>query len=101
MIPNDIKKMLQSDDYELAFVCSEYESATEEVNTQIASIDKIVKSYDKNADGNWRSSFDERLGGCNQCGSGKCKCTFNCSDIYHYYDYLQINITADHIGGSY
>ena len=49
MIPNDIKEMLQSDDYELAFVCSEYESATEEVNTQIASIDKIVKSYDKNA----------------------------------------------------
>ena len=45
----DIKEMLQSDDYELAFVCSEYESATEEVNTQIASIDKIVKSYDKNA----------------------------------------------------
>ena len=49
MIPNDIKEMLQSDDSELAFVCSEYESATEEVNTQIASIDKIVKSYDKNA----------------------------------------------------
>ena len=49
MIPSDIKEMLQSDDYELAFVCSEYESATEEVNTQIASIDKIVKSYDKNA----------------------------------------------------
>ena len=49
MIPNDIKEMLQSDDYELAFVCSEYESATEKVNTQIASIDKIVKSYDKNA----------------------------------------------------
>ena len=33
MIPNDIKEMLQSDDYELAFVCSEYESATEKVNT--------------------------------------------------------------------
>ena len=49
MIPNDIKDMLQSDDSELAFVCSEYESATEEVNTQIASIDKIVKSNDKNA----------------------------------------------------
>ena len=42
MIPKDIKKMLQSDKYELAFVCSEYESATPTVNKQIAAIDKIV-----------------------------------------------------------
>ena len=47
MIPDDMKEMLQSDDCELAFVCSEYESATDEVNTQISAIDKIVKSYDK------------------------------------------------------
>ena len=43
MIPDDIKKMLQSDNYELAFVCSEYGSATPKVNKQIAAIDKIVK----------------------------------------------------------
>ena len=49
MIPDDIKKMLQSDNYELAFVCSEYGSATLKVNKQIAAIDKIVKSYDKDA----------------------------------------------------
>lgn len=49
MIPKDIKKMLQSDKYELAFVCSEYESATPTVNKQIAAIDKIVKSYDDSA----------------------------------------------------
>ena len=40
--------MLQSDDYELAFVSSEYESATDEVNEQVKEIDKIVKSYDEN-----------------------------------------------------
>lgn len=49
MIPDDIKSMLQGGDYELAFVCSQYESATEEVNAQIAAIDKIVKSYDDTA----------------------------------------------------
>ena len=49
MIPDDIKGMLQGGDYELAFVCSQYESATEEVNAQIAAIDKIVKSYDDTA----------------------------------------------------
>lgn len=49
MIPDEIKEMLQSDHYELAFVCSEYESATDEVNQQIASIDQIVKSYDGDA----------------------------------------------------
>ena len=49
MIPDDMKKMLQSDNYELAFICSEYESATDEVNKQISEIDKIVKSYSKHA----------------------------------------------------
>ena len=49
MIPDDIKSMLQGSDYELSFVCSQYESATPEVNTQIGKIDEIVKSYDPNA----------------------------------------------------
>ena len=47
MIPKDIKKMLKSDNYELAFVGSEYESATDQVNAQIKKVDKIVKKYDK------------------------------------------------------
>ena len=46
MIPSDIKSMLQSDDYEIAFICSEFESATDQVNEQIAQIDQIVKLYD-------------------------------------------------------
>ncbi len=49
MIPKDIKSMLQSDNWELAFVCSQYQSATEEVNSQIAQINDIVKGYDENA----------------------------------------------------
>ena len=49
MIPDDVKSMLQSDKYELAFICSKYASATPEVNAQIAQIDKVVKSYDKGA----------------------------------------------------
>nr|WP_294528152.1 efflux RND transporter permease subunit [uncultured Blautia sp.] len=47
MIPEDIKKIFKGKDYELAFVCSEYGSATDEVNAQIKAIDKIVKFYDK------------------------------------------------------
>ena len=47
MIPEDIKKIFKGKDYELAFICSEYGSATVEVNAQIKAIDKIVKSYDK------------------------------------------------------
>lgn len=45
IIPEDVRKMLQSDDYEVAFVCSDYKAATDEVNNQIAQIDKIVKTY--------------------------------------------------------
>ncbi len=47
MIPEDIKKIFKGKDYELAFICSEYGSATDEVNAQIKAIDKIVKIYDK------------------------------------------------------
>lgn len=46
MIPSDLKDIFQSDQYELAFVCSEYGSATDEVNAQIASIQEVVKQYD-------------------------------------------------------
>lgn len=46
MIPEDVSSMLQSDNYELAFICSQYESATDEANAQIASINDIVKKYD-------------------------------------------------------
>ncbi len=47
MVPHDLKKMLQSDKTEMAFVCSEYESATPQVNRQIAAINKITKKYDQ------------------------------------------------------
>ncbi|MDO4976315.1 MAG: MMPL family transporter [Eubacteriales bacterium] len=48
-IPSEIKDMLQGDEHEIAFVCSEYESATPKVNKQIASIEKVVKGYDDGA----------------------------------------------------
>jgi predicted RND superfamily exporter protein len=35
--------------HELAFVCSEYVSATDEVNAQVAEISRIVKQYDPTA----------------------------------------------------
>ena len=37
--------MLQSDNYEVQFVCSEYSSATDECNAQLDAIQKIVKKY--------------------------------------------------------
>ena len=49
MVPGDLKKIFKGDQYELAFVCSEYGSATDEVNAQLAEIDKIVKKYDNTA----------------------------------------------------
>ena len=46
MIPESLSSMLESDNYELMFICSQYASATDEVNAQIAKLDQIVKSYD-------------------------------------------------------
>ena len=45
MIPSNIKEMLQSENYEVQFVCSEYSSATDECNVQLDAIQKIVKEY--------------------------------------------------------
>lgn len=47
MIPEDVMSMLKSDNYELMFVSSDYSSATDKVNAQLAKIDKIVKGYQK------------------------------------------------------
>lgn len=49
MIPKDVKEMLQSGDTELAFLCSEYDAATPQVNRQIAAVNTITKDYDKDS----------------------------------------------------
>ena len=45
MNPSNIKEMLQSGNYEVQFVCSEYSSATDDCNAQLDKIQEIVKSY--------------------------------------------------------
>lgn len=47
MIPEDVRGMLKTDNYELEFICSDYSSATDESNEQIHALDKIVKGYQK------------------------------------------------------
>ena len=48
MIPQDIKDILESDNYELMLITNEYQTASEEVNAQIDKLNTILKSYDKN-----------------------------------------------------
>lgn len=45
MVPDKYKDMFMSDEYELQFICSDYKSATDEVNGQIASLNDIVKKH--------------------------------------------------------
>lgn len=47
MIPEKYKSMLKSDEYEIAFICSHYKTATTEVNEQIDKINDIVKKKSK------------------------------------------------------
>ncbi|HBZ65092.1 MAG TPA: hypothetical protein DEO89_11130 [Lachnospiraceae bacterium] len=49
MIPDKYKDMLKSDNWELQFICSDYKTATDQVNAQIASINDIVKKYSKDS----------------------------------------------------
>lgn len=45
MVPDKFLDMLMSENYELQFICSDYKSATAEVNEQIQKINDIVKGY--------------------------------------------------------
>lgn len=45
MLPEDAVGMLKSDNYEIEFICSDYKTATDEVNAQIDEINSIVKAY--------------------------------------------------------
>lgn len=48
IIPDSIKSILKSDNWELLLINSEYKAASDAVNAQIDSLNSIVKSYDKN-----------------------------------------------------
>lgn len=47
MLPSKVKDVLKTDKHEMAFICSDYASATDESNAQIEKIDGIVKGYQK------------------------------------------------------
>lgn len=46
MLPESVKEVLKSDDWELFLVNSEYKTATDEVNAQINELNTILKKYD-------------------------------------------------------
>ncbi len=49
IIPDSILKICKADGLQLMMVNSEYSNATDELNAQVSQLEKIVKSYDKNA----------------------------------------------------
>ena len=46
MLPESVKEVLKSDDWDLLLVNSEYKTATDEVNAQINELNTILKKYD-------------------------------------------------------
>ena len=48
-VPDDIKEILESDNYQLIVVTSEYAVASDEVNEQCEEINSIIKKYDDGA----------------------------------------------------
>lgn len=49
MIPDKLKSNVKSGQYEIAFVCADYKTATDQVNAQIASMNQIMKKYSKDS----------------------------------------------------
>lgn len=48
MIPEDVRDVLESDNYELMLIMNEYAVASNEVNEQLAELNSILKSHDPN-----------------------------------------------------
>ena len=49
MLPEDLLDMLTSDKYQMIIISSKFHNATDELNNQIAEVNKIIKEYDKNS----------------------------------------------------
>lgn len=49
MLPEDIKSIFESDKYQMVIINSKYEIATNELNSQIEEVNKIIKQYDDTA----------------------------------------------------
>lgn len=49
MIPDETKEMLESDEWKMMLVMSEYKVASDEVNAQCDALSNIIKSYDDKA----------------------------------------------------
>lgn len=49
MLPEDIKSIFESDKYQMVIINSKYEIATNELNSQIEEVNKIIKKYDDTA----------------------------------------------------
>jgi hypothetical protein len=49
MLPEDLTKIMENDEYQLVLLNSTYEIASNELSTQINEVNKLVKSYDKKA----------------------------------------------------
>ena len=47
MIPESVSSMLKNDKYQLLLVNSEYKVASDEVNAQIKTLNKILHKYDE------------------------------------------------------
>ncbi len=49
IIPEDIKSVFQTGEYQLVVISSDYELATDELNEQVDKINSIIKEYDEDA----------------------------------------------------
>nr|WP_297708139.1 MMPL family transporter [uncultured Butyrivibrio sp.] len=49
LLPEDLMSELESDEWKMVLLTTDYKIASDEINSQITSIDRIVKSYDPKA----------------------------------------------------
>ena len=101
MIPSNIREMLESDNYEVQFVCSEYSSATDECNAQLASIQEIVKEYSPDSMVIGEAPLMKEPSGYDRCRPSASKYPFHGSNLRDHPVCIQIHLPAVCTSGGY
>ena len=85
VIPDDVKDIFKSGDYQMMVIVSEYASATDEVNKQCDEINAIIKKYDNTAMLIGEAPCTKDLIEITDVDFQKCKYYFYCSHFYYYF----------------
>ena len=98
IIPGNLENIVKSENYQLLIINSKYKVASDKVNDQIDSINKVVKKYDNNGMLDRRGTMYKGFDQYHRQGLQGSECDLYCGHIHYHSDSPEVDIFADHTG---